>query len=207
MSDLELNPMFHRMGKSLGNIVIYERDGKLYTRVKPKKTAAKTPAQLEVTDTFTRLSSDWKSAGTLMKSTWYRPGEKKIRGGMKLYLKANFKNERDGRPVELFRSDGDIQPPVITAAPGGSGEIVCTYTIPAEETGRHIHFYAKKRVEGISDGKFKRFSPGENGSNPFTMSGFEPGGEYFLYAALADGTHDEAELVSAAASVIAAAGM
>jgi len=207
MSDLELNPMFHRMRKSLGNIVIYERDGKLYTRVKPKKTAAQTPAQLEVTNTFSRLSADWKSAGTLMKSTWYRTGDKKSRSGMPLYLKTNFKNEREGKAVELFRTGGEILPPVITAAPGGSGEIVCTYTVPAEETGRQIHFYTKKRVEGISEGKMRRFSPGESGSNPYTMSGFEPGGEYFIYAALADGTHDEAELVSAAASVISAAGI
>jgi hypothetical protein len=207
MSDLELNPMFHRMNKSLGNIVIYERDGKLYTRMKPKKSAGQSPAQLEVTNTFSRLSSDWKSAGTLMKSTWYRPGEKRNRGGMKLYIKANFRNEREGKPVELFMSEGDILPPVISAAPGGSGEIVCTYTIPAEESGRHIHFYAKKRIEGISDGKMKRFSPGAGSSSPFTMTGFEPGGEYFIYAALADNVHDEAEQVSAAASVVAAAGM
>ncbi|HPS88320.1 MAG TPA: fibronectin type III domain-containing protein [Spirochaetota bacterium] len=207
MSDLELNPMFRSMRKSLGDIVIYERDGKLYTRVKPKKTAAQTPAQLEVTNTFSRLSSDWKSAGTLMKSSWHRPGDKKSRRGMQLYLKTNFKNEREGKAVELFRSEGEILPPVITAAPGGSGEILCTYTVPAEEAGRHIHFYVKKRTEGISDGKIRRFSPGENGSNPFTMSGFEPGGEYFIYAALADNTHDEAKLVSAAVSVISSAGM
>lgn len=207
MSDLELNPMFHRMHKSLGNIVIYERDGKLYTRVKPKKTAPLTPAQLEVNMTFSRLSSDWKSGGTLMKSSWYKTGEKKRLNGFSQYMKANFKNEREGKPVDLFRPQGDILPPVISAVPGSGGEIVCTYTIPAEETGRHIHFYAKKRSGGISEGMLKRFSPDTSASNSFTMSNFEPGSEYFIYAALTDNAYDEATEVSPSVSLIASAGV
>jgi len=206
MAEFELNPMFLRMSKSMGDIVIYERNGKMYTRVKGKKTAALTAPQMEVNATFARLSSDWSSAGTLMNSSWYKYGIKKKTNGYNLYIKANFKNEREGKAVELIKPMGEIMPPVISAAPGDSGQIVCTYTIPVEETGRYIHFYAKKINEGISEGVFKRYSPESSASSPQTLSNLEPGAEYFIYASLTDNQHQDATEVSPSVSVIAIAG-
>jgi hypothetical protein len=207
MSEFELNPMFLRMSRSLGDIVIYKRDGKLFTRVKGKKTAPLTPAQQEVTRTFSRLASDWASAGKGMHSSWYTRGELKKSSGFNLYMKINFKNEREGKPVALFRSKGGIMPPLISAAPGAAGEIVCTYAIPPEEEGRHIHFYAKKKNNGISDGILKRFSPECGAAGTCTLPGLEPGGEYYIYSALTDTIIDEATQFSASVSVISAAGM
>ena len=207
MSVLELNPMFLRMNKSLGEIVIYERDGKMFARVKGKKTAPPTAAQMEVNATFSRLSSDWTSAGILMNSSWHKQGDKKKTNGFNLYMKTNFKNEREGKSIELFKPTGEIAPPVFSAAPGASGEIICTYTIPAESAGKHIHFYAKKRNGGLSEGQFKRFSSASEESNTFTLPNLEPGAEYYIYAALTDNEYNEATQVSASVSVIAAAGV
>jgi len=206
MSTLELNPMFLRMNKGIGNMIIYERNGKLFARTKGKKTAPPSEAQKEVNATFARLSSDWKSAGSLMNSSWQKHGVKKKSNGFNMYMKANFKREREGNAVELFKPVGEIRPPAVSAVPGGSGEIICTCTIPAGETGRHIHFYAKKKIDGISEGVFKRFSPENNADGKYTLSNFDPGSEYFIYAALTDNIYQDATQVSASACTISMAG-
>jgi len=80
-----------------------------------------------------------------MNSSWYKYAEKKKADGYSLYMKENFKNEREGKPVELFKPIGEITPPIISAAPGAPGEILCTYFIHPKESGKHIHFYVKKK--------------------------------------------------------------
>ena len=201
MSQFDLNPMFLRMKKSLGDIVIYERNGQLFTRVKGKKTSAPTDAQKDVHAAFARLSSDWSSAGSLMNSSWYSHGERKKINGYNLYMKSNFKNEREGKAVELFKPMGEIMPPVINAVPGSAGQIVINYTIP--EAGRFIHFFVKKR--GEQESMLKRYSPEGEGQS-FTVSNLEPAAEYFIYAALTDRTYSEATQVSASVAAVSVAG-
>ncbi len=207
MSKFELNPMFLRMNQSLGNIVIYERNGKMYTRVKGKRTAAPSPAQIEVNETFSRLSSDWTSAGTLMNSSWYRYGEKKKINGYNLYMKTNFKNEREGKAIELIKPLGEITSPVVSSAPRESGEIICTYTIPPEESGRFIHFFVKKRIEGISSGVIKRHSPENTFSNSYIIRNLEPGSEYIIYSALTDKAYKDSTEFSASVFLESSAGI
>ncbi len=207
MSKFDLNPMFLRMNQSLGDIVIYERNGQMYTRVKGKKTAIPSVAQTEVNQTFARLSSDWSSAGTLMNQSWYKSGEKKKLNGYNLYMKANFSNEREGKALELFKPVGEIMSPVISCTPGASGEILCSYTIPAEETGRFIHFFVKMRSEGISSGVIKRYSPDDTSLSGYSIKNLEPGSEYMIYSILTDKPYKDAAEVSASVAVISSAGI
>ncbi len=204
MSEIELNPMFLRMRKGLGDVVFFERDGRLYTRVKGRKNSQPSAAQLEVQAAFARLTSDWSSAGTLMNNSWYRYGEKKKLNGYNLFIKQNFKNERERRLIELFRPLGEIMSPSISAAPGAAGEIVCTFTIPATEAGRFIHFFAKKT--GDNEATMKRFSPGSGAASPYTISGLDAGADYFVYAVLTDKDYREATEVSSSVGVPAKAG-
>ncbi|HPS57999.1 MAG TPA: fibronectin type III domain-containing protein [Spirochaetota bacterium] len=206
MSQFDLNPMFHRMKNSLGNVVIYERDGQLYTRVKPKKKTGSTGAQKEIHTAFASLSSDWSSAGTLMNSSWYKHGEKKKQHAYNLYMKTNFKKAREQKAIELFKPMGEIMSPAVTAAPGAAGEIVCTYTIPEAEAGRFIHFFVKRKSDGEDENIMKRYSPAGTDSSTHTITNLEPGAEYFIYAALTDMDYKEATMVSASVAVTALAG-
>lgn len=206
MSQFDLNPMFHRMKNSLGNVVIYERDGQLFTRVKPKKKSGATAGQKEIHTTFASLSSDWSSAGTLMNSSWYTHAEKKKQHAYNLYMKTNFKKAREQKAIELFKPLGEIMSPAISAAPGAAGEIVCTYTIPETENGRFIHFFTKRKNDGDGENIIKRYSVAGTGSSAHTITNLEPGSEYFIYAVLTDQNYTEATMVSASVAVTAFAG-
>lgn len=207
MSQFELNPMFLRMRKSIGDMVIYERDGQLYTRVKGRKTGRNSPAQIAVNEAFARLSSDWSTAGPLMNSGWYILGDRKKLNGYNLFMKMNFKNEREGRPIDLFQPMNGMPSPVISASPGSAGEIELSCVMPEGSTGRFMNFFFKKRVNGVSDGLIKRYSPDAPGAQVYRLSGLEPGAEYFVYAVLTDAAYNVAKDVSASAGLTATAGV
>ncbi len=206
MSEFELNPMFLRMNRSLGDIVIYERDGKLYTRVKGKRKAAPSPAQLEIQETFARLCSDWSETGEIMRSSWYSYGEKKNMNGYNIYMKENFSKEKSGEPIRLFRQIGDTEPPEFTASGSGTGEIDCEFTIPANASTRHLHFFVKGKKDNVSEGEIRRYSAGKGAASPFKLTGLDSGGEYFIYAVLTDAEYTASKEVSASNAIMAQAG-
>jgi hypothetical protein len=207
MSDIELNPMFLRIRRSIGNIVIYQRDGKYFTRVKPQKSGLKSAAQSEVTDALTRLANCWSAAGAIMRISWLTWGDSRKINGYRGFVKINFAKEKAGEPIELTKQLGEIEPPVLTATAGGAGEIVCTFSISPADSGRHINFFIVRRLSGKSYGEIRRISGGSEPVSPFTISGLAPGSEYFLYAVLTDSEFKTATEVSASAGVIVTAGV
>jgi len=206
MSSFDLNPMFLRMRKSLGNIVIYQRNGKYFTRVKPRKSEVTTEAQAEVHNTFSRLADCWSESGSIIRSSWLNWGESRKINGYNGFMQVNFAKERVGEPLELAKQLGEIEPPVISAVPGGPGEIVCTFSISPSESGRYIHFFLKQKVSGISSGHLRRISAGADAVSPFTINGLTHGSEYFLYTVLTDSEFKTSTEVSASAGITVIAG-
>lgn len=207
MSSFELNPMFLRMSKSLGDIVIYQRGGKYFTRVKPRKSGVKTAVQSEVNDTFARLAVCWNESGDIIRNSWLRWGDERNINGYNGFIQANFAKERAGEPLELAKQLGDIEPPVISAAPGGTGEVICTFSISPADSGRYIHFFIKQSVPGVAGGSLRRISAGYGAVSPHVINGLVPGSGYFLYTVLTDSEFKTSTEVSASAGVIVTAGI
>lgn len=206
MSEIELNPMFLRMRKSMGGIVIYEKNGKLMARVKGRRKTPPTEAQAEVSSAFSRVASYWEPMQGILQLSWFSSGNKKKMNGYNLFIRENFSKERDGEPITLAKSFGDIDKPVISAAPGGSGEIVVSYSISPSETGMKLHLFIKKRTDGLSSGDLIRYSVNRESVSPYTISKLEPGSEYFIYAVLTDWDYSASTQVSASAGITAQAG-
>ena len=205
MSEFELNPMFLRMRRSLGDIVIYEREGQLYTRIKGKRGRTPSDAQRVVHGTFQRLTSDWSAVNGIMHTAWYASGEARRINGYNLFIKENFASERAGRPIELFRAVGDTDAPQILGAPAGSGEINISWTLPASGD-RSLHLFVKKQTAGISDGVIRRISIASGAASPYLLSGLEPGSGYYVYAVLTDGEYAASQRVSASTGIVVTAG-
>jgi hypothetical protein len=203
MSEVKLNPMFLSMRKSLGDIVIYERNGKLLTRVKGKTSEVKSPAQVEVQAAFTRLADYWSELGDVIQLSWYSWGKKKKLSGYNAFIKENFSKERTGEPIELGKQLGEIEPPVISAVPGSTGEVLCTFSISPADSGSYIHFFIKQKDAG----EISRFSAGTGAVSPYAISGLVPGSEYFLYVVLTDGEFKASTEVSLSQGITVSAGV
>lgn len=207
MSELEMNPLFLGMRKSVGGFVLYNRKGKTIVRLKGKKTKSPSEAQLEINNTFSRLTSFWEPMQGILQNSWYAAGIKKDMNGYNLFVKENFGKERNGFPIVLAKNFGDIDPPVISALPGNAGEISVSYQVTPAETDRQIHLFLKRKLDGLSNGDLTRYSVNRDDNSPFTVSGLEPDGEYYIYAVLTDWEYKTATQVSASVCVVAKAGV
>ena len=205
MADIDLNPIFEGISKKLGNLVFVNRYGDIYVKRNGKRKEPISPAQLAVQKAFGELAHNWFGMNGIMHAAWESRSKKKKVRGYNLFMKANFKKQYSGEPLDLFISMGQDPLTGLQAAPGTSpGEITCTFN--TVNSGRHVSFFTQKKEEGTWSGRIIRHDGGANTASPFTLSGLETGGEYLVYAVVTDTVYDQATTVSGSVHAVAAAG-
>jgi hypothetical protein len=194
--------------KRMGNVVFSKWKDTNYVREYVRHNPSATEKQLEVRKAFSLLVSLWRSMeGTIMQASWDNHSRALNMTGFNAFLGQNSNSLRKGEPLGLFREFGENAPASFTAAAGSSGNIVCTFAMPAGPAGKHVIFFAQKIVDGEGGPEITMYEAGANTASPFTISGLEPGATYFVYAVVTDNAYANAITVSASVSASASAGV
>lgn len=193
------------ISRNIDGFVYYSRFGKTYIRPYKPKSGGDTPKQHAVREAFTSVVAIWKKNKGVLQTSWRVFAKKKNKmTGFNAFVGANAKFQRDGEPLKLTRALGiDDELENFTAAPGGAGEIVCSFEGSAN--GYHLAVYTQKKENGVAEGKIKRYDAGA-GLTAYTVTGLTTGEEYFVYGVFTDAPYAEATKVSASAGVLCAAG-
>ncbi len=197
MSEVELNPTFDGFRKKLGRIVYVNIDGDTFARRYRKPKNPNTPAQIEVRESFKKLSEDWKMMDGVLKQSWSEIAKRKKRvKGYNAFIGANSTRQRAGEFLVLCPALGIQDTLPFTPSPGPNpGEISLTFT-PANG-GRHLTVFSQIKEEGRASGPLTRHDAGADAPSPYLVTGLESGREYHLYAVLTDAPYETAARVSA----------
>lgn len=187
----------------MDDAVIVTRNGESYMKVY-KKILSNSANQLEIRQAFKSLVADWKYLTGIVSESWNFLTKGTNASGYNAFIGANILHRRAGDPLELCPGLGEEIVMNLTAAPGGTGQLVCSF-LPAE-TGRHITFFARKDTEPGIKGVIIRFDAGADPVSPYTITGLEPGAKYSVYAVATDAEYEKAKTVSQSSSSTATAG-
>jgi len=199
MAQWELSPAFMKVRRRLGNMVFYELKGEIHARKRPSKREKDSPAQAEVISTFKKLIGDWRCLDSVIQESWRAAARSQPRhgSGYTLFMGTNLSHRRRGEPLELSKTLGQSPLLYFRARLGHApGEIRCEFAFADPPAGRHLSFYIQKREDGFASGELARIEAGMETASPFTLSGLEPGGEYFIYAAVTEKAYSESLMVS-----------
>lgn len=108
--------------------------------------------------------------------------------------------------MELTRENGESPVLAMTAAPGTSGSIACTFTLAPESVEKHLILAAQKLENGKPVGAIRIVDVGTNATSPYSITGLEPGVQYAVYAMMADNGCLLSTTISASISATAVAG-
>jgi len=207
MAEFELSPAFENVRNKLGNMVFYNLDGDTFARKIPKKRCKTSPSQDEITGSFKVVSGYWKYLDGIIQESWNIQAKKKKRlRGYAAFVGANVNRQRNGEPLELSRPIGETGLASFSAGTGsGSGEISCEFTKYSQDADKFVTFFRQKKAVDQGLNEIIRVETQSGASSPFTITGCEPGCEYFVYAVVTDKAYAEAETVSAARTVECAA--
>ncbi|MHB8089782.1 MAG: DUF6266 family protein, partial [Anaerolineaceae bacterium] len=187
MSTIKLNSMLEDVRKKMGTIVYSKWKGINYAKQWSAPTGDPTEKQQSIRSAFGKLVKDWKQMNGIMHLGWEVYAGNKNLTGYNAFIGANSANQKKGLPLQLFRETGEDSLMNFSAAPGAAaGEIACSFLRTDELAGRHVTFFTQKRVNGLAEGKFRRYDGGVDTASPFTITGLEAGQEYYVYAVVTD---------------------
>ncbi len=208
MAEWELSPAFMKVRKKLGNMVFYAKNGEILARKLPAKREQNSQAQDEITAAFTQVGYDWKYLAGVIQNSWDEAAKSKKGIGYTCFVGANITLQREGNALDLSRSLGQLPLSGFKAQTGSAaGEIVCEFAWGTANAGKHVTFFIQKRENNLATGDIVRVDGGADPVSPYTLSGLEPGVEYFAYAVVTEKAYAEATTVSIARSAICTAGV
>ncbi len=202
MAKVKFNPIFRSIRNSVGDLVLTEYDGAHFLRMKGENTS-NTPDQEDQRNAMKQIGKDWKQLKGVIQEAWKKAAKerkKKRMNGYTTFMGDNLNLQREGKPLELC-PESEIEPlKKLTAEPGAApGEITVAFT-PAPGA-MHLTFFTQAIVEeNLAGGKMLRHDAGANAASPFTLTGLEPGKDYFIYAILTDAAYADAKELSASVS-------
>lgn len=228
MAEFELSPAFEKVRRKLGNMIFYVSEGDVFARKRGGKQNGATPAQEVVREAFTELAGSWKYLEGIVQDSWNAAAKRKKRlKGYSAFLGANIDRQRKARPLELAKSFGEKALVSFGAQAGAaSGTIDCSFVKNASDADKYVTIFHQKKANAANGGagtdatggddadgfdgdagnEIVRVECGNDGASPVTVSGLEPGAEYFLYAVVTDSAYGEATAVSMARAALCRAG-
>ncbi|MFH0976970.1 MAG: hypothetical protein V1874_14400 [Spirochaetota bacterium] len=207
MAKVRLSTLVADVRNRLGNVVFSKWKDTNYVWEYTSYSRGNSEKQAEVRNCFALLVSVWKSMGQVMHSSWNEYSKNMNMTGFNAFIKTNSALVLECEAMELFKSYGENEiVSIIAEGNASAGEIICSFSVPQSSTGRYVVFFVQKIMEGKVTDEIRTHEAGINPVSPFTISGLEPGGEYFVYAVITDGEYSSAVTASASVSVHAVAG-
>ncbi len=206
MAKVTYSPIISDVRCRLGNMVFSKWKGTSYLKTYAKPGDPKSVGQVEVRNAFTRLTKNWKEVNGILHRSWKAYVKGKNMTGYNAFIGANSARQRNGEPLELFKPMGEAMLSGFMAAKGpGTGEITCTFSMPANSTGKHLTLFIQKAENGKAEGVILRHDMGAVTDTQTVITGLETGAQYFVYGIVTGSKYDESETVSASSSAMAEA--
>jgi len=208
MAKAELSVLLSDLRNRIGNVVFSKWRDTNYVKEYKVYSGEPTAKQLEVRNAFSLLVSIWKHMGQLHQRAWDVYSSDKNMTSLNAFIGVNSKHVLGNEALELFKPMGedallslnaDYDPP--------TGEIVCSFAHAESLADKHVIFFTQRVIEGKVTNEVFIHEAGLNPASPFSITGLEPGAEYYVYAIVTDSDYANAALVSSALSMLATAGV
>ncbi|MBN2403110.1 MAG: hypothetical protein JXN64_12010 [Spirochaetes bacterium] len=208
MAKVRLSTLVADVRNRLGNVVFSKWKDTNYVREYTNYSRGNSERQVEIRNAFALLVSIWKNMANAMHASWNSYAKDMNMTGFNAFIKANSARVLDGEALELFKKSGvDELLTVSVEGNASAGEIVCSLSLPENSGARYIVFFVQRILDENVTDDIRTYKADLNPASQFTITGLEPGAEYFVYAILANSEYASAEGVSASVSMRATAGV
>ena len=201
MAKVTYSPIINDVRCKLGNMVFSKWKDTSYLRTYAKPGDPKSEGQMEVRTAFTRLTKNWKQVNGILHRSWKEYARCMNMTGYNAFIGVNSSRQRSGEPLELFKALGEETLSGFKAEKGaGTGEIKCTFTLPATGSGKHLTLFTQKAENGRAEGDMVRHDMGAVTEPQAVITGLVSGAEYFVYGMVTGKAYPEAATVSASSA-------
>lgn len=208
MAKVKLSTLVADVRNRLGNVVFSKWKDTNYVKEYTTYSRGSSEKQLEIRNAFALLVSVWRNMGQIMHSSWNAYAQNMNMTGFNAFIKANSARVLECEALELFKKNGEDELVSIAAEDNApAGEIVCSFSMPQNSAGRHIVFFVQKIMDGKVTDEINTRQTGIDPVSSFTITGLDPGMEYFVYAVITDDEYASASTASVSVSIRATAGV
>ncbi len=197
MSKAQLNAIVKGISRNVDGLVFFTRDGNTYIRTYVKPKDPKSPGQQAVRSSFRTLAVDWKSIKGVVHASWKAYAKKKKIQAYSAFLGANTVFKRDGMPLIIARELGIPALEAFTAATGSApGEVTIGFDQSSLAADKHVAVFVQKIQNGATMPGIVRKDLGTGINSGASITGFDAGVEYYLYAVITDAVYPQATRIS-----------
>ena len=206
MAGADLNPILVGLHRKIGDLVFYTLNGETVIRRKVESKNPRTPAQMEVRESFLELVEAWYAMGSVLRTAWDARAHERRRRGYNLFIGENAVRQRRGEAILLSPGWGDVALESMIAAPGASGQISCTFSPAPAAADMYLSIFTRQVTDGRAKGPVVRHDMGAAAASPCIIQGLEPGGTYTVHAVITPGEFGSARAVSRSFGMVTNAG-
>jgi len=194
MAKIKLDTMLEDVSNRLGNVVYSEWKGIKYAKKYVKAKDANSAAQGVVRSSFKRTIHVWKLLPSPVKEAWNFHVKGRPLTGYNLFFMSNFNYVKNGDLLELSRGNGITVPRNLSASISAAGEISVSFDLADDAV--QVSLFVQNMAEQDMR-KLIIFKPDvSGGAMPVVLTGFDPQGDYNVYAVASSTVMDDAEAVS-----------
>lgn len=194
MAKIKLDTMLDEVNCRLGNVVYSEWKGVKYVRKYTKAKYANSEAQVEVRTAFAETVALWKPLPAAVKNAWDFHAKGKPLTGYNLFFKSNFSSIKKGETLTISRGTGITAPWNMSASINASGDISVSFETGADAA--QVSLFIQKTGETDLHKLLVSKIDAAGGAMPVVLNGFDPAGEYNVYAVASDAPMMEAKNIS-----------